>query len=727
MKRPTFPSLFLLFCFLLPGHAQQPTSTPTPPQSPSAQKDISAADQDVIRINTNLVQIDAVVTKDGKQVTDLNAEDFEVFESGKPQRITNFSYISNIVAAPSPNVAAEPRVTAPPVPSAVRSSDNRRTVALVVDDLGMGFQSIYRIRNQLRKFINEQLSENDLVAILRTSGEIGALQQFTKDHRILMSAIDHIKWQPCSRAGSDAFVGNDRDCSAVTYLKSLRALRYIVTGMSSLPGRKSMVVFSDIMPVDIQHGGVSPESAPALMPAAGAGAAPVTVPRVNTGGTAASAGGSVSDVSTSYESQIQQVAELAIRGSVVIYTADSRGLEVTFPSAAEGFSGPGMGRGSIARQIGRLLSERSENLFANRLGAEIMARETGGFNVHNSNDFGLKEIYKDQQGYYLIGFRPSEETFDRKFHHISVRVKRSGLKVRTRKGFYGVTDDEAQAKIRKAPASISDALMSPFGVNQIMVRLNSLFTNVNNSGSILRAFIYVNASDLSFKENSDGTHDAAFDVQSVLFGDNGGVAYLRSQTATLHLNPQQYARTLREGVAYDFDVPLRGTGASQFRIAVRDLTSGNMGTAGQVVTVPDLRKDRLALSGIVVTSDSTGQTANVGAAAPNAVPALRRFRQGDELMFGYAVYKSKLGRGQGPQLTSQTRIFHDGKLMFSGEPLPIALAGQTDLQRITGGSRLRLGSQFPVGDYVLQVIVTDNLAKGKQRTATQWIDFEVIK
>src|SRR5262245_59032289 len=51
---------------------------------------------DVVRITTNVVQIDAIVTKDGKQVTDLKAEDFEIFEDKKPQKITNFSYVSNV-------------------------------------------------------------------------------------------------------------------------------------------------------------------------------------------------------------------------------------------------------------------------------------------------------------------------------------------------------------------------------------------------------------------------------------------------------------------------------------------------------------------------------------------------------------------------------------------------------------------------------------------------------
>src|SRR4029079_2127528 len=89
--------------------------------------------------------------------------------------------------------------TAPPTP---QPNDIKRTVAIVVDDLGMSFQSMGELRTYLRTFISENLRPDDLVAIVRTGGEVGALQQFTTDHRLLASAIDDLKWNPCSRVGA---------------------------------------------------------------------------------------------------------------------------------------------------------------------------------------------------------------------------------------------------------------------------------------------------------------------------------------------------------------------------------------------------------------------------------------------------------------------------------------------------------------------------------------------
>src|SRR5437764_10584002 len=185
--------------------AQEPAvKSPIAPPPPMQEKPSSSEAEDIVRITTNLVQIDAVVTKDNKQVTDLKAEDFEILEDGKVQPIINFSFVT---IPPKPFVAAAPkvvsngkdRVTSPP--PTVRADEPHRTMALVVDDLGISFESMSAIRKQLRKFVNEELQANDLVAIIRTGGEVGALQQFTNNQEMLSRAIDAVKWHPGSRAG----------------------------------------------------------------------------------------------------------------------------------------------------------------------------------------------------------------------------------------------------------------------------------------------------------------------------------------------------------------------------------------------------------------------------------------------------------------------------------------------------------------------------------------------
>ncbi|HMJ26694.1 MAG TPA: hypothetical protein VK475_12725, partial [Pyrinomonadaceae bacterium] len=200
-----------------------------------------------------------------------------------------------------------------------------------------------------------------------------------------------------------------------------------------------------------------------------------------------------------------------------------------------------------------------------------------------------------------------------------------------------------------------------------------------------------------------------------------------------------YGRALRDGIVYGFDIPVKQSGAFQFRVAILDSGSTRIGTAGEFVDIPDLHGGQLALSGVVVRDALNLVAENTEAAArrsaPNAGPqtvkgglAVRRFNQGTSLIFAYAVYNARLdGATHLPQLRTQTRVFRDGRPIFSGDVTPIDLAGQTDLQRIASASRLQLGAQLLPGEYVLQIIVTDSSGKEKPRVATRWIDFEVIK
>src|SRR4051812_37390246 len=173
MKRPTSLSLILILSLFASAFGQTP-STPAPQQG---------SDEDVVRITTNLVQVDAVVTdKSGRQVTDLKPEEFEITEDGRAQTITNFSYV-NISPTSTPG-AAQPTAAAKVAgvqPARVRAQDVRRTIVIVIDDLGMSFESMSQTRSALKKFVDEQMQPGDLISIVRTSGGIGALQQFTTE------------------------------------------------------------------------------------------------------------------------------------------------------------------------------------------------------------------------------------------------------------------------------------------------------------------------------------------------------------------------------------------------------------------------------------------------------------------------------------------------------------------------------------------------------------------
>src|SRR6185436_16389009 len=196
-------SLIILFVILFPAA----TSSQSPTQQPKTGAD------DVVKISTTLIQVDAtVLDKKGKPVKGLTADDFEIYENSKKQPITNFAFVeleTDKSTEPFVTRRVPNAVAAPLGPSRLRPEQVHRTVALVVDDLGLSVPSIDVVKSSLKKFVDEQMQPGDVVAIIRTGSGAGALQQFTSDKRILYAAIDRVRWNPHGRSGINLFAVAD--------------------------------------------------------------------------------------------------------------------------------------------------------------------------------------------------------------------------------------------------------------------------------------------------------------------------------------------------------------------------------------------------------------------------------------------------------------------------------------------------------------------------------------
>ena len=191
MKSTLFVAAAIMMFVAVP-RAQQPTSSPP------------AREDQVVRISTDLIQIDVTVTdKNGKTVTGLAMDDFEVFENGEKQNLSGAYFVAKASGGATAGGNAQVQSQTNTVPGAPQtplaaSGSVRRTIAIVVDDLNMSFASVYYARRSLRKFVEQQMEPGDLVAIIRTAGAVGALQQFTSNKQLLLAAVDAIRWNPIS-------------------------------------------------------------------------------------------------------------------------------------------------------------------------------------------------------------------------------------------------------------------------------------------------------------------------------------------------------------------------------------------------------------------------------------------------------------------------------------------------------------------------------------------------
>jgi hypothetical protein len=273
---------------------------------------------------------------------------------------------------------------------------------------------------------------------------------------------------------------------------------------------------------------------------------------------------------------------------------------------------------------------------------------------------------------------------------------------------------------------LTSALTSPFGASGVRVRLTSFFGNGPKEGSFVRSLLYIDGHDLTFVKQPDGTHKAVFDIMALTFGDNGVVvdSHYKSYTLTVKSEVEPF---IKQGLVYTLTLPVKKPGAYQLRIALRDTATERVGSASQFIEAPDIGKGRLALSGLAISAAYPAQKDSAEPYIdPEATPAVRRFRAGMNADFGFFIFNAKPGPDKKPQLTTQIKLFHEGKEVYAGQVRPFALGSQADLKRLMYNGSLSLGATLQPGDYVLQVIVTDTVAKGKHRVATQFADFELV-
>jgi VWFA-related protein len=652
----------------------------------------------VFRAGTELVQVDAVVTdKDGRYVTDLGQEDFEIVEDGKTRPITNFRYVTLLPAAPG---AAPGRPRGPEGPPPVRPGAAGATMAIVVDDLSLTFESTSRTRKLLYDFVNERLAAGELLAVLHTGGGMANLQQFTSDPRLLRAAIDGLPFNLAGRGltepvGSrDAIIADSRGADVSNTprtgpdgaarqreleefvsgmmrerqvgvsLSALTALERVVEGLERLPGRKSLLFLSEGM--------------------------------VSVGNR---------DDRRRVEERFREITDAANRASVVIYTVDPGGLRTLRPQASD-----------LSSQNHDPAAAATVNRELQRL-VETLAEDTGGLAIHDTNDMpgAVRRVVADRQGYYLLGYTPDAERFlesDQKarFHQIRVKVKRRGLKVRSRRAYFARPEEGGA---RPAAAKLTDALLSPLVAADLPLRLTPLWSRDEKRGPVVRCLLHMDARSMTFQEEADGGSRIELEAMAVLFGARGTKVVQNGGKYTLRFRPEAAEMARRQGLLLTLDLAA-APGPYQVRAAARDLSSGLIGSSAQFLEVPDLKKDRPALSSIVMSEVEEG------------TPAIRQFRGGTAVAYAFTVYNPRLDANKQASTAVEMNFYHDG-VRLQTLPGVGSTASQSADGAVSMGGTLRLGDEMKPGTYALAVIVEDRNRRGKERYAIQWADFEVVE
>jgi VWFA-related protein len=715
----------------------------------SAQQPAQGPPQDtpVFRTSADLVTIDAVVVDDeGKPVTNLTRDDFDVTVAGKHQTLDQAVYVRTqdqprmlaaARAATAPHglagsTASRALKTTGPSPDQVA-----RTIAIVVDDLGLSFRSVFDVRNAIDRYIDTQIEPGDLVAIIRTAGGMGVLQQFTTDKRLLHRAADRLQWDFRSRQGlgavgaftAEAGTSDGSGFDTVDDLRntlasvgSLSALEFISQGLSDLPGRKSIILFSEGFNLIFN------------------------------------------DRLTGTERIWKEMARMLSRANaagVVINTIDARGLTAgalpggQFPNpndwrTRDGFRNPtiqtpegtptlGSGNGFLdapGHLMGAADTTTGRRFIGSQESLDFIAGQTGGFAFRDNNDLnlGVTRILDDQQGFYLLGYTAPtgapRSGWDQ--NRVKVRVKRHGLHVRARQGFFGPLDMREPAHTPADPLVMS--AVSPFGSGGITVRLTSLFGHDATAGPYVRSLLFIDPADLHFDVNATGRHTARLQVLLMAIGDNGQVVDGWRREVPLALTDENFHRITERGIVVTVRSSVKTPGPYQLRAAVEDLTSKAVGSASQFLEVPDVGRGQLALSGVLLkgtTGDSTtiqGES-NPGVPAGLADPVLfepevRVLSPGTQATYAYEIYDGL--KDDNPDLQMATAVIRDGKVVYQSPFTPVTATPRAGdkVRTIPIAGTLTLGRDMPAGPYTLEVIVRRQHGK-KLVDRKQWLNFEI--
>lgn len=673
---------------------------------------------DVVRVETNLVQVRAVVTdKSGKLIDNLKQDDFEVLENGRPQSIGFWSLERTANDQSRPQGDSAVTVDNPERSGRRLPAKPKRTIVLFVDTLHISAISLLRAKQQLKRLVDEQISDDDLVAVVTTSASIGLFQQFMRDRKMLHLAIDKIP----------PFI--QRSSFFTPYLANEVIKEGYTPHGDGPPGGGAFAVATQIMAAEEYGRSFAPPPGVVLARAREIAGREAYFRRVTlqTLTAVSSRLGAMpgqrliaffSDgftVGTDDRQEFSQAIGRASRQGVLVYSFSPQGLQtpVEFTAAAP------VGGIGFARYMHDSQLDQEQSL-------KDVAYPTGGDAFVYSNDVvgQFKKMLDANSVYYAMGYYASAES-DKKLRDLKVHVKNHpDYRVRTQRGYQLSTEQKAIAATTPQE-KLFQAMLAPLPLTNISVTSSSGFLVRGDDEASVSLQVHVDGKSLEYPEK-DGKSAFGFEVLVAVFDQSAKVAQSFSEEVKGSLTAQQVEAARHSGFRYSNRLRL-APGIYQIRIGVREVAGNLMGTAMSWVSVPDLKSNRAVLSSIFMgkAAPELGGDVTVGPDKKSTRPKLLvgppSFRSGEEIFYRCVLYKS--GKTAPPDSSSLVRVevLEADQPVYEGawQPLSARTIRSDGVGTEIGG---QISAKMPAGIYTLRLSVKD--AESKQ-AISQTIEFEL--
>jgi len=621
--------------------------------------------------SSNLVIVDVTVKdKNGKPVENLNTNDFTVLEDGKPQKISVFEFQKLAMEPepppPPPSLGDEKELPEDPkttitaeTPGKVQYHD-KRLLVLFFDFSNMGMPEELRAQEAALKYVDSQMTESDLMAVMLFTTVVQVKTDFTADRDVLKDVINNLPIGELSDlaaaadTGDDdeedtgaAFVADETEFNIFNTDRKLQAIEDTVHKLSSLSEKKVLIYVT----------------------------------------------GGISKSGMDNQAQLEASINAAVKANVAIYPLDARGLMADPPGggATKAASrGSGIFSGSVYNKQRASINDSQETL-------ATLASETGGKVFLDSNDLslGIVQAQQDYRSYYIVGYYTDNNKEDGKWRKITVKLNQSlSAKLDYRQGYYA---DKVWRKFTGAEKEqqLQDALASPDPKTDLPLALEADYFRISPTAYYVPVSMKIPGSVIALAEKRGGG-ETQFDFIGQVIDERKTIVGKVRDYIKVKLDAGEAEKLSRRNFHYDAGFTL-APGRYRIQFLVRENETGKLGNFDGRFIVPDLTADSALLktSSVIWSNQREPLKAAVGAAEKTAKKELSA---------------NPLILGDEKVVPNVTRLFHRGQNMYVTFDVYDAAPDPADYRRRHVAVRMSLFNQKGIKAFEASPVEATELA-----------------
>jgi VWFA-related protein len=516
------------------------------------------------KTRAELVTVPVVVTyKNGLHVLGLKKEDFTLLEDGKPQKIANLEEVEK-TSGPAKAPAAQPGQF-----SNLQVEDNRpkQLTLIVLDKLNTPIEYQSFAQQQMLKYLNDSVNTHQLTSLfVITRDGMRVVYDFTDDPQLLVPALAKVKVETnlVDEASEEAIPkasGNSLDSQIAKMAEkqheadqrlesqerttsidtTLRSMQQIAQYCAGIPGRKAMLWASAGFPFSVNEADLS----------------------INIAGVK---GASLSDFSEKYRKTWRALEQ----AQVSVYPVDVRGLlDPTMPDISI--------RSPRDDAYGHDVWKQVETIGT----FQEFARATGGRAFFNGNDLAgaFLKASEDNAAYYVLSYYLDRAAKKSGWHKLAVKVRRGGVQVRARSGFFLDQNTAKHAEYTE----LQLALDSP--LNSTAIAVTGKWQQAVSAADGKQRVVFLLTMPANFAQiDADDNNHVILEFAAIARTEDGSRAGETSKTMDGHLEPETAAQIRNHGMDYRGALTLP-PGNYTVHFAVEDRLSGRIGSVSAPLKV----------------------------------------------------------------------------------------------------------------------------------------------